>query len=161
LACRHRPRAQALDGDEHIRLLHLHGVADLLGPVGMLTQRLQRLRERHERLHGGVPRLILQGGRQGRTLERAIAILGEPLVGLRDLQGIGARHEHLREQFVRIERDRRQHGLKLVSREPAGGRLLGGGGRRIARGGFRGVWRTAADDDGCGDCPAKEGPHHC
>jgi hypothetical protein len=150
-----------LHGEEHVRLLHLHGVAELLRPIWMLTQRVQRLRERHERLHGGVPWLSLQGGLQGRTPERAVAALREPLVRLNDLQGIGARHEHLREQFVRIERDRRQHGLELLAGEPADGRLLGRGGRRVTRGGFRGVWRAAADDECRGHRPAKESSHHC
>ena len=105
-------------------------VAEILHPVGLVAHHDDDLRERDQRLDARVPRLILD------LLHRSVALVVR--VGLVDHSRpprhrvrVGRRHQHLRQQRIRIERDRRGHLVELLLRERlvAG---LGGGKRRTA-----------------------------
>ena len=66
---------------------------------------------RHKLLHARVPVLLVQRRGELVALE-ALVGLGEA-VGLHDLERIGRGHEHLREQRIGIERDRRDKLIEL------------------------------------------------
>ena len=122
-ARRLRPPAQNLHGVEHILLLLEDGVAQLLRPFELVVHHLQHVREGHERLHRGVPALRLQRLRQRLALQRCALGLSEPARRLDDLDRIGGRHQHLRQQLVGEERDGREKLLELRLAEQFGVRL--------------------------------------
>ena len=85
---------------------------------------LDNIREAGERLHCGVPALIVDAGIVIFGHEHFVLV--QPALRLNDLDGIGARRQHLREQRVRIKRDRSQQFLKLLAAEALLGRGLCG-----------------------------------
>jgi hypothetical protein len=107
--------AQALNGVHHIGLLGQHGIAELLGPVELVTHRRQHRRRRHEFLHAGVPILLFQGFFE--LLVFQLLVFFREAVGLHNLERVSRGHEHLRDEAVRIERDRRHERVELALAE--------------------------------------------
>ena len=128
LAVRFGLCAQALDRVHHVRLLRQHRIAELLRPIEILVHHVEHGRRRHERLHARVPILLGESLVELVALQRCIGF-GEA-VGLHHLERIGRGHQHLREQGVGIERDRRDKRVELALAE---GLLFGGGGLRAGR----------------------------
>jgi hypothetical protein len=76
---------------------------------------LEGLRERDHRLDADVPGLLLHRLDGGVALDVRIRL--DPARGLNDLQRIGRGHQHLRQQRIRIQRDRRHQRLDLLGLE--------------------------------------------
>ena len=72
-------------------------------------------RELSQRLHAGIPRLLVGGLKQGIALQPGIVL--HPLVGGGDLVGKGRTGKHLRYQRVGIERNWRDQVLDLFGAE--------------------------------------------
>ena len=89
-------------------------------PRGFI-EHFQHLRKRHERLHTRIPGLLLERVSQLPALERRVARLLNPAIGFDDFQRIGRRHQHLGDERIRIERDRREHLTGLLCRQRRGG----------------------------------------
>ena len=111
LVVRLRLGAQALDGVHHIGLLGDNRIAELLRPVKLRTHQLQHVRRRHQGLDAVIPRLFVDRGLQRVALE--ILVRFEPTLGLHDVERIGRRHQHLGEQRIGVERDRRDQLIEL------------------------------------------------
>ncbi len=112
VAGRIRPRAQPLYRVEHVALLREEGVAEILRPLELVVHHRQRLRNRRQRLDARIPTLLLHG-----VLERLAGdlwIFLGPARGLDHLERIGRRHQHLRDQGVGKQRDRRDQLLDLL-----------------------------------------------
>jgi hypothetical protein len=112
VALRLCPGAEALDGVHDVLLLRQKRVAQLLGHVELLTHGGQDLGKVHQRLHTRVPALRLQGPGQ-RLAFQGLVRLG-PAIRLHHLQGIRGRHQDLRHQRVRIQRDGRDELLDFL-----------------------------------------------
>ena len=108
--------AQALHGVHHVLLLREERVAELLGPVELLVHHREHLRERDQRLDARVPGLALAARPRG-PCPSAFGFAFEPARRFDDLERIGRGHQHLREQRVGIERDRRDELLDLLRLE--------------------------------------------
>src|SRR5262245_57728255 len=133
-----RLRAQPLNRIHDVRLLRQHGVAELLRPVELRAHHGEHRRRRCELLEAVVPALLVDRGLELIALE--ILVLGGPAVGLHHLERIGRGDQHLRQQRIGIERDRRQQRVELFrfeqrllgcGRRRGGGRLCGG--RRLCQ----------------------------
>ena len=131
-----RPGAQALDGIQHALLVGQERVAQLLGPVELLVQQVEDLGKGGERFDAVVPRLVLE--LLVELIAREVRIGLDESRGLDDLQRIGGSHQHLRQQGVRIQGDRRRHLLELLRGKGRNGaarlrrRARLGGGRQRA-----------------------------
>ena len=104
--------AQPLDRIHHVRLLREEGVTQILGPFELVAHHGQNLGGAGQRLDAVVPGLLVDLLLQCIALQR-LALL-QPAVGLYHLQRIGRRRQHVGEQFVGIERDRRNQGFELL-----------------------------------------------
>ena len=107
--------AQPLHRVEHRLLVGEERVAELLRPVELLVHRLEGLREGDERLHAHVPGLALHRLHRGVALHVRVRL--HPARGLDDLERIGRGHQHLRQQRIRVEGDRRNQRLDLLRLE--------------------------------------------
>ena len=107
--------AQTLDRGRDILLLAEQRIAQLLRPVETIVHLLQDGRKRDQRLDADVPRLVGNGLHRRVARQRGIGLL--PARGLDDFQRIGRGHQHLRQQRVVIERDRRQDLVELGRRK--------------------------------------------
>ena len=74
------------------------------------SHRAHDVGKQHQRDVAGVEAGLRRRILQGRALFGLVA--GEPLVERRDLAGIGRTEQHLREQLVRIEGDRREQAIE-------------------------------------------------
>src|SRR6267142_1868581 len=104
--------AQALDRVHHIRLLCQHGIAQVLGPVDLVAHHRNDVCGARERLDAVVPGLFLD------LFLQCIALQGlarfEPAIGLHHFQRIGRRRQYICQQFVWIQRNRRNQRLELL-----------------------------------------------
>ncbi len=105
LRARHAP--QALHRGHHIARLHRVRLPERDGPVGTVGEQVEHRRVVRDRTHAQVPRLFV---------ETARAVGAHVAVGERDLIGIRRRDQELREDRVRIERDRREQVVELLDR---------------------------------------------
>ena len=117
--------AQALDRVHHVRLLREHGIPQVLGPVNLVAHHRNDVCGARERLDAVVPGLFLD------LLLQRIALQGlarfEPAIGLHHFQRIGRRRQYICQQFVGIERNRRNQRLELLGLQQLYSR------RRLAR----------------------------
>ena len=136
--------AKALDRVHHVRLLREHGIAQVLGPVDLVAHHRNDVCGAGERLDAVVPRLLLDLRLQRIALQ-GLALL-EPAIGLHDFQRIGRRRQHIRQQFVGIERNRRNQRLELLGLQQlcTGGDWVAGCGALLGAGGLSAVWAEAA-----------------
>ncbi len=141
--------AQVLHGVHHLRLLREERVAQLLRPGEVLVHPVQHLGEGGQRFDALVPWLVLQRILQRRALQSGILLA--PACGLDDLERIRRRHQHLRQQRIRVERDRGQHRVEFLLLEGRTGR---GGLRARRRGGSR---RRHVLRRGCGRNAERHG----
>ena len=88
-----RAHAHALHRRHHIVLLREKGIAEIGGPLHVLSQRRQHIGKRDQRLHARVP--VLLPGRVHQLLSVQVAVLLEPLLGLHDFKRIGGGRQHL------------------------------------------------------------------
>ena len=125
-----RLMAQALHRVHHSVGLRQERIAHAFAPRPGPAQQVQHLRERHQRLHARIPGLV-------RHLAHRVIALGvrmrlRPLHRIGDIAGIGRGHHDLREQRIRVQRDRRHHLVQLFALERRFG-LRGRNGRRRSR----------------------------
>ena len=119
--------AERLHGVHHIGLLGEHRIAQPLGPVQLLVHHGQHRREGHQGFYRRVPGLGLQRFAQAIAFQRGIATLLQPAFGLHQFQRIGRRHQHLHQQVIGIQRDRRQQRFQLALGQRLGDGCGGGG----------------------------------
>ncbi len=104
--------AQILHGLHYPILIGHERFAQAPRPVEARIHHVEHLGKRGQREHAGIPSLPHEG-----VVERAA---GEPRVfaheagRLHDVQREGRRHEHLREELVRIQRDGREQRVELL-----------------------------------------------
>ena len=112
---RFRLGAKVLDdlGDV-LGLVHF-GVAEVRRPIEIRAHQLDDVRKARQRLHRGIPILVVDSGIVVLGDERLVLV--EPALRLDDLHGIGARWQHLRQQGVGIKRDWSKQLLELVAAE--------------------------------------------
>ncbi len=157
------PGAHGLDRSQNVIALGQHGGADGVAPVHMKGHSAQDIREGDgQNLDACIVFLALDGGFQRRLLQ--IGIVGQKPVGLDDLQRVGGRDQHLDQQGVGIERDRRHQVFQLGLGQQRGGiGLAGFGFGGFGRcGGFciglgPGHWRGAQHQP---DCQAFQNSFH-
>jgi len=104
-----------LHGIHDILLLREEGVAELLRPVELLVHHRQHVGKRDQRFHARVPGFFLDGLRDRIAFDVGMLLL--PARRLHDFQRIGRGHEDLREQRIRIQRDRRDDLFQLFGLE--------------------------------------------
>src|SRR5262245_2939252 len=120
--------AQALCCVHQLVALRQERVAQVLRPFQIVRHAVQDVGEDREGFHAWVPVELRQRLVQVRTLERQVLLT--PPVRLDDLERIRGGDQHLGEDVVRIERDRRDHLLELRLGELGVG---AGGGSRHAQ----------------------------
>ena len=104
-------RAQVLDRGDHLFFLQQEGIAEILRPLQVLVHAAEQLGESHQRLHAGIPVLILHRGHG--ILAAQARMFARPARRLDHLQRIGRGDQHVRKHAVGIQRDRRQHRVQL------------------------------------------------
>jgi len=109
--CR-RLATHTLNGVHHLGLLGEKGVAQLGGPFDVVEELLHDIGKRSQALNARVPVLLLDGFRQ--LLVFQLLVLRQPLVKLDDFERIGGCREHLGEQRIGIECDRRNQTVQLI-----------------------------------------------
>jgi hypothetical protein len=77
---------QLLDGAHYVLLLSQERVAQIAHPSDVLIETSQHVREHHQRLHTGIPRLF--GHRVGQFLALQMGMLLEPAAGFDDFEGV-------------------------------------------------------------------------
>ncbi len=103
--------AQRLDDVRDVlRLIH-ESVAEVRRPVEILAHLSDDIRKSRQRLHRRIPVRAVDSGII--ILRHGLSVSIEPTVNLDDLDRIGAGGQHLRQQAVRVERDRREEFLEL------------------------------------------------
>ena len=107
--------AHALNRVHHALLLGQKRIAQVGGPDDVVIQPLQHIGENRQRLHAGVPVLLLCGLRQRGPGYPGILL--HPLVSLDQLQRISGRHQNLAQQRIGIERNRRYQIVQLIRAE--------------------------------------------
>ncbi|MCY1426690.1 hypothetical protein D9M71_425150 [compost metagenome] len=122
---------QTLHRVHHVVGLGEEGITHALYPGRVLAKGGEHLRESHQGLNAGVPGLV------GHLLHRGVAAgvgvgLG-PGHGVGHIAGIGGGHQHLGQEGVRVEGQRRHHLVEFFGFEHGLARLWLGGGWR---GGF-------------------------
>jgi hypothetical protein len=105
-------RTHALDCVHHIRLLRQESVSQVCHPLNIASHPLHHVWILHESLNTWVPRLLCHSVRQGFALQ--ILIVVHPLLKLNYFQWIGRSGERLRQERVRIKRDRRDQRIQLL-----------------------------------------------
>ncbi len=111
---------QSLNGCRDIGLLIHESFAQPLCPSRLLSQHVEDFRKRRERLHALIPTHLHQGIIERISLKARVCLY--PAVRVHDISGICGRDKDLREQRIRIERNRRKHLIKLCLAESVGGR---------------------------------------
>ena len=111
VACCLRLMTQALHRCHEIVGLRQEGITQALYRHRILSQRGQHLREGDERLYTRIPGLVLH-------LFDCIIALGvrvgfRPGDGLGEFPGVRAGHQYLCQQWVRVQRNGRQHLIQL------------------------------------------------
>ena len=106
---------QVLDRVHHLLLLGKKCVAQPLHPVQLLVHHGEHMRKRDQRLDAGIPVVPLD--RLHRLVAGEIGIGPGPARGLNGFDRIGRCHQNLRQQRIRIKRDRCQHLIELLLRE--------------------------------------------
>ncbi len=124
--------AQPLHAVEHVPVLLGHGEAEPLGVVEVVGHAPDHLRETGEQhKHARVP--VARVDRLGDLVVAHVGAVVEDAVGVNDLQREGRGDQHLREQRVRIERDRRDEVVDLVVARSGRARRRRRAGRRPRR----------------------------
>jgi hypothetical protein len=95
--------AQALDRIQNLFLVRQKSIAEFLRPVELLAHHREHLGKSHQRFDARVPILLLERGGDRVALEAGV--LFYPTVGQRDFERIGRRHQDLRNQRIRVQRD--------------------------------------------------------
>jgi hypothetical protein len=127
---------EALDSAHDVRLLRQHGVAKLLRPLEFVVHHLQHRGRRCQRFDALIPALLADIGFELSAFETLVG--GDPTRGLNNFERIGRGHQHLGNQRIGIERDRRHQRVEL----PGIQQLLGLAGSRGGR--ARLGWRVAS-----------------
>jgi hypothetical protein len=109
------PRAHVLHRVHHISLLGQERIPKISGPLDITGQQFKRVRKAYQGLDARVPVLPPGGVHKLRSLD--VAVLPEPLLRRHNLQRIGACGQHLAEQRIRVQRNRRDQIIQLVRRQ--------------------------------------------
>jgi hypothetical protein len=136
-----RALAHHLDGRHHVRLLVHIGLSEGRGPGDVLVQVCEDRWKLGQRFDAGIPRLGVDGITQLIAFEIRMQL--HPAIGFDGLRRVGGRGEDLRDERVRVQRDRGHELLQLLWS------LLNGlwGGRCWRR---RGRLRRGCERRGCG-----------
>jgi hypothetical protein len=110
-----RQSAQALNSAHHVCLLSKESISQVGAPADVQIQFRHDIRKDHQRLYAGVPVLLPCSIDEAATLQRVVFL--EPLLSFHKFQWIGAGHQYLREQWVRIECDWRYQVVELLRRQ--------------------------------------------
>jgi hypothetical protein len=102
---------QSLNGVHDAGLLSQESFTQPLCPGRLLSHHVEDLRKRRQRLHAQVPVHFVQGVVERVPLEVRVGL--QPAVGFHNLIRIRRGYEDLREQRIRIERNRRKHLVQL------------------------------------------------
>jgi len=102
---------QPLHRSHHIFLLRKDSVSQLLCPVQLIVHHGQHIGEIDERFDARVPGLLLKGFGQLVSLETRICLY--PARRLNYFERIRRGHKYLRQEIVRVERNRRNDLLQL------------------------------------------------
>ena len=109
-----RPVAHDLNGIEHtLRFVHV-SLAERGGPGKILVHRRKHSRKLRERLYARIPWLRIYG--LGECLPFQFSMLLYPAFRFHDLRGITRARNHLRDQRVRVESNRRDQLIQFVGR---------------------------------------------
>ncbi len=106
---------QELHGIHDVVRLVEEGITEIADPFGLFAEHGEHLREGDQRLHARIPWLVLH--RLDGVVALQAAVGERPVGSLRDILRISGRHQHLRQQRIGKERDRRQHLVKLLDVE--------------------------------------------
>ena len=140
--------AQGLDGVHHLLLLREEGVTQTARPVQVLVHAVEDLGESEHGLHAGIPGPIL--GRAHRVLAFELRVRTGEACRLHHLERVGGGHQHLGEELVGIQRDRREHLVELGLGEQ----------RDVLRfGGLGGPHEDGDDEEERGEKAGREGDH--
>jgi len=126
--------AHSLYGIHYVGLLREKRIAKICGPLNVVSQPLDHVRQRRHGLNARVPRLLRHRIHQRFVLQVLVAL--QPLLELDQFQRISGGHQRLAQQRVRIKRDGCDERFKLVGRDLRSllrsrvGRLLS---RRVGR----------------------------
>jgi hypothetical protein len=96
---------QALHCIHHIRLLCQKRVTQVGRPLDVASHPLNHVWKLYQRLDAGIPRLLCHGIRQRFSLEVFVSI--HPLLKLDNFKWISRSSESLRQQRIRVQRNRR------------------------------------------------------
>jgi hypothetical protein len=100
----HGPLAHALDSIHHVAFLRQERIAQVGGPLDIVSQAFHHVGKHGQGLNTGVPRFLPHGIGQRPVLQTRIS--GDPLLKLDDFERIGGCRQDLGQQRVGIERDR-------------------------------------------------------
>ena len=124
--------AHALHGRHHLGLLAEERVAEILRPVEVLGHPAQQVGKVSEPGHARIPGLLRESVFQGLALQARIRLA--PAIGLNQLERIGCGDQHLRDERIRVERDRRDQRVEIgPGQHPARRRARGVLGDRLKR----------------------------
>jgi hypothetical protein len=105
-------RPQTLNRIRHRLLIGRHRLPDRRKVVDVIRHHLQHIRERHQRNKRRIVSLLLRGIGQGRPSKARI--LRQPIRDVEDLLRISRSRRNLRQQRIRIERNRSQQLVELL-----------------------------------------------
>ena len=102
-----------LHGVHDLTVLLVEGVTDLGGPRHRRRHHLQHRRERHKRLHARLPRHLFGRERLDQLLAHEPPVTVHPLHCRHDLRWKRRSTEHLRQEGIRVQGDRRHDAIEF------------------------------------------------
>jgi hypothetical protein len=95
-----------------MRLLPAVGFAEVVQPLRAFIHAHEEVREGDKRLHHRVPRLVLDGAQ--RIVAAHMRVGAYPARRRGDLVRARRRNQHLRDDVIGLQRDRREHRVELA-----------------------------------------------
>jgi hypothetical protein len=107
--------AHPLNGIHDVTLLRQKSVAEIRGPLNVISQQLYHLWQRSKSLNACIPRLLRHG--IGKFFVFQILVFVQPLLEQDDFERIRGRGKDLSEQRVGIEGERCYQRIQLLGRD--------------------------------------------
>ena len=149
------PRAHPLHGRHDVLFLRKERLAELLGPVETFAHHLQNRGRCNQRFDARIPVLLL--GRCPLCLFLEVLVVVHPALGPHHFERIGRCHQNVRQQRIRVQRDRRHQRIELGRLQR---RLLrsrrGRAAWRLSR---RAAWRLGVRVAGLASCRNADMQH--
>jgi hypothetical protein len=108
-------RAHPLDGVHHIGFLRQKGVTEIGSPLNIVGETFHHVGQSRHRLNARIPRLFLNRLDQFCLVFDELRVFVEPLPQLNDLERISRCRQRLGQQWIRIERNRCDQRIELLS----------------------------------------------